>query len=67
MPIQFRFYTVPEVAKDLGIDAQALSEYCSRRKIGQKMGHSRLLSDSDVQRIKDRPKGRPKKNSQIAT
>ena len=67
MPIEFKFYTIPEVAKQVGLSAACLSAYCSQRKIGQKMGHSRLLSESDVERIKSRPRGRPKKNSKISS
>jgi hypothetical protein len=67
MPIEFKFFSIAEAAKQLGRQPAALSSYCSRLNIGQKFGHSRMLTPADIDRLKQIKMGRPKKNPQLST
>ena len=67
MPIQITLYTIEEAAPMVRMKVVSLASYCSRLKIGEKYGRSRLLRPADIERINSRSMGRPKKNSQIVS
>ena len=71
MPIEFKFFSIEEVADKLGLkkecERKSLSQYCSRRKLGQKIGHARVLTEAEIEVCKNRKEGRPKKISEMKT
>lgn len=65
MPMQLTMYSIPEAAGMLGMAKGYLSTYCSEREIGTKKGRDRWLTEAEIEKIRNRKMGRPKKNSQI--
>ena len=53
-------YTLPQAAEILGLTRARVGQLCDEMKLGKRFGRVRLISPSELQKLKDRPDGRGK-------
>jgi hypothetical protein len=57
--MQPKLYTSKEVADQLGVSHPLVRKIACRDNIGTKIGRDRLFTEADVERIRNRPLGKP--------